>query len=52
MLIFGRRCSTSLNKVSSAKFWGVIIDENLTWKNHIDSISKNYLKKYWNADKA
>ena len=31
---------TNLQKVSSAKFLGVIIDENLTWKNHIDGISK------------
>ena len=30
----------SLNRVSSTKFLGVIIDENLTWKNHIDAISK------------
>ena len=30
----------SLEKVSSTKFLGVIIDENLTWKNHIDAISK------------
>ena len=30
----------SLNRVSSTKFWGVITDENLTWKNHIDAISK------------
>ena len=29
-----------LNRVSSTKFLGVIIDENLTWKNHIDAISK------------
>ena len=29
-----------LNRVSSTKFFGVIIDENLTWKNHIDAISK------------
>ena len=42
----------SLNRVSSTKFLGVIIDENLTWKNHIDAISKNYLKKYWSVDKA
>ena len=31
----------SLERVSSTKFLGVIIDENLTWKNHIDAISKN-----------
>ena len=30
----------SLNRVSSTKCLGVIIDENLTWKNHIDAISK------------
>jgi len=30
----------SLQKVKSTKFLGVIIDENLTWKNHIDAISK------------
>ena len=30
----------NLQKVSSTKFLGVIIDENLTWKNHIDGISK------------
>ena len=30
-----------LDRVSSAKFLCVIIDENLTWKNHIDAISKN-----------
>ena len=30
----------SLNRVSLTKFLGVIIDENLTWKNHIDAISK------------
>ena len=28
----------SLEKVSSTNFLGVIIDENLTWKNHIDAI--------------
>ena len=34
----------SLNRVSSTKFLGVIIDENLTWKNHIDAISKTILR--------
>ena len=30
----------SLKRVSSTKCLGVIIDENLTWKNHIDAIFK------------
>ena len=30
----------SLKRVSFTKFLGVIIDENLTWKNHIDAITK------------
>ena len=30
----------SLNRVSSTKFLGIINDDNLTWKNHIDPISK------------
>ena len=29
-----------LARVNNTKFLGVIIDENLTWKNHIDGISK------------
>ena len=30
----------SLNRVNSTNFWGVIIHENLPWKNYIDAISK------------
>ena len=30
----------SLDRVNSTKFLGVTIDENLTWKKHIDAISK------------
>ena len=30
----------SLEKSNFSKFLGVIIDKNLTWKNHIDAISK------------
>ena len=30
----------SLERVNCTKFLGVIIDENLTWKHHIDAISK------------
>ena len=29
-----------LHRVTKTKFLGVIIDENLSWKNHIDAISK------------
>ena len=32
--------------MNNTKFLGVIIDENLTWKNHIDGITKNNIKKY------
>ena len=30
----------SLERVKFTKFLGVVIDENLTWKNHVDAISK------------
>ena len=32
--------SVSLERVESTKFLGIIIDENLTWKKHIDVVSK------------
>ena len=32
--------STKLKRVTETKFLGIIIDENLTWKDHIDGISK------------
>ena len=35
---------TNLERVQKTKFLGVTIDENLTWKNHIDNISKNVSK--------
>ena len=34
----------SLERVNFTKFLGVIIDENLTWKNHIDAISETTLR--------
>ena len=33
--------NTKLERVKQTKFLGVIIDENLTWKNQIDNIAKN-----------
>ena len=32
--------NVKLARVNNTKFLGVIIDENLTWKNHIDGITK------------
>ena len=41
----GNKCiildNTKLERVKQTKFLGVIIDENLTWKNQIDNIAKN-----------
>ena len=31
---------TKLERVTKTKFLGIIIDENLTWQNHINGISK------------
>jgi len=31
---------TQLNRVNFTKSLGVLIDENLTWSNHINAISK------------
>ena len=30
-----------IKQVSSVRFLGLIIDKGLTWKEHIDSVSKN-----------
>ena len=38
--------NTVLNRVQQSKFLGIIIDENLTWKNHINCL-QNGIKKYW-----
>ena len=32
--------NVELSRVNKTKFLGVLIDENLTWKDHIDAISK------------
>ena len=40
--------NSALERVKFTKFLGVLIDECLTWKNHIDGISKTtYITKYW-----
>ena len=33
-----------IKQVSSVRFLGLIINEGLTWKEHIDSVSKNIIK--------
>ena len=37
----------NVNRVTSAKFWGVHIDDQLTWEHHITCISPKLAKKYW-----
>ena len=36
--------STALEKVKHTKFFGVLIDDCLTWKNHIDLSPKPFLE--------
>ena len=38
-----------LQRVKYTKFLGVLIDENLTWKCHIEKLSyfQNFVEKYW-----
>jgi hypothetical protein len=48
-----KKCDTEMNiqlnhntiqQVTHVKFLGLIIDQNLTWKNHINSVLKNIIK--------
>ena len=38
-----------IKRENSIKFLGVIIDENLTWKNHIEVVENQISKKYWSS---
>lgn len=38
---------TQLNRVNFNKSLGVLIDENLAWSNHINTITKKSLFWYW-----
>ena len=38
---------TQFNRVNFTKSLGVLIDENLTWSNHINAITKKNLIWYW-----
>ena len=38
---------TEIKREQSIKFLGVMIDENLTWRNHIDLIENKISKKCW-----
>ena len=35
---------TVLQRVEGSKFLGIVIDQHLTWKNHIDYITKKILR--------
>ena len=41
--------NTALERVKFTQFLGVLIDECLTWKNHIPGrlYFENYIKKFW-----
>jgi hypothetical protein len=34
----------TIHQATAVKFLGVIIDQELTWKNHINSVVKNIIK--------
>ena len=40
---------TVLQRVEDSKFLGIVIDQHLTWKNHIDYITKKDFKNYRSA---
>ena len=35
----------SMNRVSSTKTLRVLVDENITWRSHIDYVTKKHLKE-------
>ena len=37
------QCETYLNQVKAFKYLGVILDENLNWTNHIDTLCKKFI---------
>ena len=39
--------SQEISEVETTKFPGIIIDDRLNWKHHIDSICNKVSKKYW-----
>ena len=43
--------NTKLQRVDNTKFLGVTIDENLSWKNHIDGITKTISRNIGMIDK-
>ena len=40
----------TIERVTQTKFLGVIIDEKLTWRNHVNYISTKIAKGIWNTD--
>ena len=41
--------SSEIQREYSITFLGVLLDENITWKNHIKTIETKISKKYWNS---
>ena len=41
-----------ISRTETAKFLGVVMDENLSWKQHINYIEKKIAKKCWNNKKT
>ena len=39
---------TKMQRVDKTKFLGVTIDKNLSWKNHIDGITKTISRNRYN----
>ena len=40
----------TIERVTQTKVVVVIIDENFTWRNHVNYISTKIAKRYWNTD--
>ena len=36
-----------IERTNAIKFLGILLDENISWKNHIRSVEKKFAKKHW-----
>jgi hypothetical protein len=42
--------SESIKRISTTKTLGIIVDECITWKDHIDKVAKKASKRDWNTE--